>query len=436
MDRINAAKIIAVIVGLAGLTVMLGRLFKIDLLKPAARKKAEAEMNAYHHELTVVNERLREKMNMLQERDQRLYDAGMELEAQKAVIESEKDRLEVILERIGEGLIVINEDRDIDLINDRAKEILGYTRESGIPESYKKFFLLQLWKEMHENKTAIVRKEVILQRPREAILMVTMAHLHTGRSKEGFVVVLRDVTLERHIEKMKSDFVANVSHEIRSPMAPMKDALSLVLDGTAGPITEAQKRFLTILDENMNRLSRLIDDFLDLSKIESGGIELKREDVDINVLVKDTVELIRAFAVRKGISFSVRSTGSPLVTHCDKDRVTQVIINLATNAVKFTPNGGSVRVEAALDVGRGIPHAYSDGDSVLVSVSDTGPGMAPEEAKELFNRYKQLASPEKIKGTGLGLAISRAIIEMHGGKIWVESQAGKGSTFKFTLPIT
>jgi len=389
-------------------------------------------------QLQALNDRLREKMNVIQEKDQRLYDTTIEMKAQQDLLQAEKDRLEVILEQMGEGLMVINEHKEISLINNQAKDILGYAKDAEIPEGYKKFFVLQLWKEMHESKTSIVKKEIALERPRGAILMVTLARLRSAisssasceipKSAGGFVVVLRDITLEKEIEKMKSDFVANVSHEIRSPMAPMKEALSLVLDGTAGTISDTQKRFLSIINDNMERLVRLINDLLDLSKIEAGRMELKKEKVDISGLIKDTVESIRVYAVKKGINLSLAAGEQALNIECDKDRITQVIINLVMNAVKFTPENGAVRVDA------GRP--TSNGDRyILVSVTDTGPGMTLEEADALFNRFKQLDRPEKVKGTGLGLAISKAIIEMHGGKIWVESESGKSSAFKFTLPI-
>lgn len=254
------------------------------------------------------------------------------------------------------------------------------------------------------------------------------------------MAVLRDITIEKQIEKMKSDFVANVSHEIRSPMAPMKDALSLVLDGTAGPLADSQKKFLTILDTNMQRLVRLINDLLDLSRIEAGRIELKKETVDISALVKDTVESIRVYVVKKGISLSIIDEGKPLKIECDRDRIIQVVINLVMNAIKFTPEGGSVTVETRIHADkntddRGYPRKSASTKFAEICVKDTGPGLTPDEADALFNRFKQLASPEKVQGTGLGLAISKAIVETHGGRIWVESEPDKGSKFVFTLPV-
>lgn len=161
------------------------------------RKKMDYALKKYANDLEKLNNKLREKMNDLQEKDQRLYDASLELEARKELIQSEKARLEIILGQMGEGLIVINEKNGIDLINNQAVKILGYERSSDIPEGYKKFFILQLWKEIHESNAGIVRKELILQRPREAVLLVTLAPLRVGNEKQGFVAVLREITVEK-----------------------------------------------------------------------------------------------------------------------------------------------------------------------------------------------------------------------------------------------
>jgi len=412
------------------------------------RKKAEESAYRYTKDLERLNAKLRTAMNEVQEKDQRLLDTTEELKAinqelqssrdeleatlnelaaQKEFLSADKERLDTIVRQMGEGVLVINEDKEIELINDKAKEILGYAEQEVIPDGYKKFFILQLWKELHAQDKEVIKKELRLQRPKDIVLMITLGRLR-GR-KGGFVAVMRDISFEKQVEQMKSDFVANVSHEIRSPMAPMKDALSLILDGTAGPLSEQQRKFLELLDNNMKRLLRLVNDLLDLSKIEAGKMEIKKECVNIQFLTKDIVDTIGVYALKKKLDLSFSVKGNLPEIDCDKDRITQVIINLVMNAIKFTPEGS--RVAIAVSEGKKL----GDKRYIQVSVSDTGPGMAKEEVNILFSRFKQLVSPEKVKGTGLGLAISKAIIEMHGGRIWVESEIGKGSTFNFTLPV-
>ncbi|MBU1922593.1 PAS domain-containing protein [Patescibacteria group bacterium] len=462
---------------------------EIDILKRQIRElhglKSELEkskqgLKRYEEKTDDLNTGFRELSNLLQEKDQRLLDNKdklsevnkellesrdeleatlNQLEAQRQLLLFEKNRLQTVIQHMGEGVLVIDSEKNIESMNERAKEILGFEGERDMPIGYKMSFILKLWKELHESRKDIVKKELHIHTPREAVLMITLACLPKKECSEGFVVVIRDITFEKRVEKMKSDFVANVSHEIRSPMAPMKETLSLVLDGTAGPITEKQKEVLTILNDNLERLLRLVNDLLDLSRIEAGKIELRRERVDMASLVKCTVESINVYANRKKIDMSIEAgQGLPKVS-CDKDRITQVIINLVMNAVKFTPEGGKVSVQCTMDEGRGMEdegrgmrdegrgmkdegrgmrdeRSSKDRTSFIrINVADTGPGMTKEDTEALFERFKRLTGPATVKGTGLGLSIAKAIIEIHKGKIWVESEPGKGSVFCFTLPV-
>tara|TARA_Y100000031_G_scaffold139371_1_gene166019 strand:- start:683 stop:2227 length:1545 start_codon:yes stop_codon:yes gene_type:complete len=385
------------------------------------QKVAENSLKKYTNELEALNDKIRGKMNEIQEKDQRLLNTAINLKDSNM-------RLDTIIQQMGEGIIVINEKKEIELINKRAKEMLGYKGDQKIPASYKKFFVLQLWKELHESNQLILKKDMKLERPREMEISVVLARLSEKESQGGFVAVMRDITFEKEVERMKSDFVANVSHEIRSPMAPMKDALGLVLDETAGPLNEKQKKFLLLLDNNMNRLVRLINDLLDLSKIEAGKMPINKEMINIGYVVKDTVESIRLYATKKNIDLAIKVEKALPQISCDIDRITQVIVNLVMNAIKFTPEDGKIRIKIECPKGKNKKF-------IEVSIKDTGPGMTQERADLLFNRFKQLVSPSAVKGTGLGLSISKAIIEMHGGAIQLESKPGKGSTFKFTLPI-
>jgi signal transduction histidine kinase len=158
--------------------------------------------------------------------------------------------------------------------------------------------------------------------------------------------------------------------------------------------------------------------------VEAGKFEIYKSPSDLTKIVRDTVESMMVLAEKKAIKMFVDMEDNIPNVNCDRDRIIQVVMNLVTNAIKFTPEGGRVM----LDVGRGTL-------DVVISVSDTGPGIDVEDTNALFDRYKQLDSAERTRGTGLGLAISKAIVEAHGGKIWVESEKGKGSVFRFTLPI-
>ncbi|MGH7773294.1 MAG: sensor histidine kinase [Candidatus Binatia bacterium] len=230
----------------------------------------------------------------------------------------------------------------------------------------------------------------------------------------------------RELDHMKSDFVSNVSHEFRTPLTAIKASVDNMLDGVTGQLNEKQAGYLMRIKGNADRLSRLINDLLDLSRIEAGRIDFKPSYFAIVPLVKEVAESLRTVAGEKLISLEIASPDASVITWGDRDKVSQVLMNLIGNAVKFTPLSGKVTVAVE----------KNGGQWVQISVADTGPGILPEEANKIFDKFYQAAQvdKQKTKGTGLGLAISKALVEMHGGKIWVESEGGKGSTFSFTLP--
>jgi signal transduction histidine kinase len=228
------------------------------------------------------------------------------------------------------------------------------------------------------------------------------------------------------LDRLKSDFVSNVSHELRTPLTAIKGAVDLVLREVAGPLTEKQTHYLTRVRSNTQHLAGLINDLLDLSKIESGKTEMKSNRVSLAGLVHEVVETLRPVAAEKVIALEATISEPSILVWADRDKVNQVLMNLIGNAIKFTPAQGRITVSAS----------RSGKESVQVSVSDTGPGIAPDEKEKIFDKFYQIAQvgDVKPKGTGLGLAICRALVELHGGRIWVESEASGGSTFYFTLP--
>jgi len=231
----------------------------------------------------------------------------------------------------------------------------------------------------------------------------------------------------KELDRMKSDFVSHVSHELRTPLTAIKGAVDLILREVAGPLTEKQIHYLTRVRSNTQHLAGLINDLLDLSKIESGRIEVKSSRVSLGGLVHEAVEALRPVAAEKVIALEATLREPSILVWADRDKINQVLTNLIGNAIKFTPVQGRVTVSAS----------RNGGESVQVSVSDTGPGVPPGEKEKIFAKFYQIAkvNGENSKGTGLGLAISKALVELHGGKIWVESEPGRGSTFSFTLPV-
>lgn len=225
--------------------------------------------------------------------------------------------------------------------------------------------------------------------------------------------------------KAKAEFASAVSHELRAPLAVIKEGIAIVLDGTDGPINKKQRTFLEIAKKNVDRLVELISDILDFHNFESGKMVFKMDDNDINETVKESTAVMAARAKDKRLNFILNLDDKLPRVKFDKNKIMQVLTNLTGNAVKFTDKG-SVSVTTALDE-----------DFIKVSVHDTGVGIRQEDTPMLFQYFEQIGrgAERETGGTGLGLAISKRIIEQHHGRIWAESEFGKGSTFTFVLPV-
>jgi len=226
----------------------------------------------------------------------------------------------------------------------------------------------------------------------------------------------------KEVDKMKMDFFSLMSHELRTPLTSIKEGTNLFLEGKGGEITEKQKKLLTIISEESDRLIGLVNSVLDLSKLESGLLTFNYTRADLAPLITRVVNEVVLLAEAKRIKIN-RDVGDLPMLLMDTERILQVLRNLLSNALKFTPSNGMVSISAR----------YSE-QSVIVSVVDTGPGIPKEHAAVIFDKFRQIPGAGKFPGTGLGLAIVKHIIQTHGGSVWVQSEEGSGSTFSFQLP--
>jgi len=233
--------------------------------------------------------------------------------------------------------------------------------------------------------------------------------------------------LERASE-LKSRFLANMSHELRTPLNSIIGFSEMLLTEDLGPLSETQRDFLATVSRNGHHLLALINDLLDLSKIEAGRLSLQAEPLDLGTVLREAAESVRAQVEKRRHQLDLQGPEAPLTVRADRIRVRQILLNLLSNAIKFTNEGGRITVTARLDDG---------GHMARVAVTDTGIGISPEDQKKLFQEFVQLdaAASRRYEGTGLGLALSRRLVEQHGGAMGVESAAGRGSTFWFTLPV-
>jgi len=228
-------------------------------------------------------------------------------------------------------------------------------------------------------------------------------------------------TASRH----KSEFLANMSHELRTPLNAIIGFSEVLAEGMFGDVNGKQAEYLADILESGRHLLSLINDILDLSKIEAGRMELEPSSFHLPTAIDNTLILVRERAQRRDIRLACTVDDHLGTIRADERKVKQVLLNLLSNALKFTPEGGNVDVRARAN----------DGVAEL-SVADTGVGISPEDQQAVFEEFRQVgAAAKKTEGTGLGLAISRKLIELHGGRLWVESTLGAGSTFTFTLPL-
>jgi signal transduction histidine kinase len=237
-------------------------------------------------------------------------------------------------------------------------------------------------------------------------------------------MIATDLSEQRAIEKMKDEFVSVVSHELRTPLTSIKGALGLLVGGVTGPLPPKAGEMAQIALSNSERLSRLVDDILDLQRIESGRITMDKRLCNVAALMKESSESVRLVAEGEGVTIEVSPCAGSI--NADQERMVQGLVNLLGNAIKFTPRGG--RIEFA---------AEGTDRSVMFRVEDNGRGIPKDKLETVFERFQQVdASDAREKGgTGLGLAIVRSIVQQHNGRVWAESELGKGSKFYVQLPL-
>jgi two-component system phosphate regulon sensor histidine kinase PhoR len=342
-------------------------------------------------------------------------------------IYDEKRKLEVILENMADGIIVIDRDLKIKLANPAAQMILGIKpldiQGRPIIEVVFNHHLLELLQEVNLHQE-VFESELTLRFPTDKKLHVFLAPLKDQAGVLfGSIVVLHDLTQIRRLERVRQDFVANVSHELRTPITSIKAMTETLLRG-AWQDNTVFLRYLEAINNESDRLSNLINDLLALTKLDA-KTEVKKEPVDLGALIAEVQE--RFAPVEKatpGLEI-VPLNSLPMIAG-NRDQLKQVLINLLDNAFKYTPPGGQIRVSA-----------WQEGEMIKIAVADTGIGIPLEDQSRIFERFYRVdkARSREIGGTGLGLSIVKHIVESHGGRVEVESALNQGSVFSFTVPV-
>jgi two-component system phosphate regulon sensor histidine kinase PhoR len=364
----------------------------------------------------------------------RLQDELRDLQIRSQVAERETRHTEAILYSLRDAVLVVDGSDRLLMANEPAARLLGFRALEAqhqplaevLGRAHAEF--VALLQQSRRSRTEATRRELQFTQADRPRLYDTIVSCVQEEGKVcGVVAVLHDITKEKEVAQMKNDFVSHVSHELKTPLASITAYAEMLVDGEADD-EETRKEFYAIIQSQAQRLNRLIEDILNISRIESGLIQVNKEQASLTILIEEQLQMIRRYAEEKQITVN---SPRPIVydqVYVDKDMISQVIINLLSNAIKYTPAGGAVTIGAQVDEGAGL---------VRVSVTDTGAGIPEEEIGRLFEKFYRVRTNNRLaKGTGLGLNLVKQIVEtVHGGRVFVTSKVAVGSTFGFELPL-
>jgi two-component system, OmpR family, phosphate regulon sensor histidine kinase PhoR len=338
-------------------------------------------------------------------------------------ISDEKNKLAAILSSVADGVIMTDSRSNILLANPAAESLFNFKEDqvSGKP-------LIEVV--FNHEIDQLLKKCLVTQQKQNALIDTTdgkflrvVAIPFKTDSLTGSLVLLQDLTELHNLQAMRREFVGNVSHELRTPLAGIKAIVETLQDGAIND-KEVALDFLNKVNTEVDSLTQMVNELIELSRIETGKVKLILTSVDLNNVVKEVVSRLIPQAERKQIDIVTHLSENLPRVQADPDRVQQVISNIIHNAIKFTPETGKIKVDT-----------ISGPDSVTVKIGDNGIGISKGDLPHIFERFFKADKSRSNSGSGLGLAIAKHIIQAHGGKIWVESQEGRGSTFSFTLPF-
>ena len=359
-------------------------------------------------------------------RIQELTEERERILAKVEALEAQNNRLQTLLESMVEGMIALDADTRILSINTSVEKIFGIKKK----EAQGKFFLEAIPNndiaEVIQNvleESKFVSCELSLVWPVQKIFQINASPILQNGTVRGCLIVIHDITEIRNLERVRSDFVANVSHEIKTPLTSIKGFVETLLEGALED-KENSRHFLQIIRDHADRLDVLVNDLLDLAYLESQEAAIEKVSVNLKGLADEVLAGFTSQLNRKAIEAKNDLSGD-LIVQADKDKMGQVFTNLIDNAIKFNRHSGSIRI-----------YAEDIKDGIKITVEDSGAGIPPKDIPRIFERFYRVdkARSRELGGTGLGLSIVKHIVELHGGRVGVESTEGLGSQFWFTLP--
>jgi len=400
-----------------------------EKLTEAARRIGQGHLNQ-KIDITTNDEigELGSEFNKMTER-LRMYE---EMNVSQLIVEKKKS--EAIVASIPDPVIMADEGNKVLLMNQAAKRLLQIDGTDWQGKSLGQIVSDDRWLKLLSgggvSAEELAKRDTLLsiQRPGEQALYFRPRQttiVDESKNILGVVTLLQDVTRFKNLDRMKSEFIATVSHELRTPLTSINMAVDIISQEVLGKVNERQRDMLTTAKDDCERLTKLVKELLDMSRLESGKYELKRERINLRSLVEEALKPLRLQFREKGIRLETEIPADTPEVPGDQRQLSWVVANLVSNALRYTPADGTVTV-----------HSDLLSDSVRVSVKDSGRGIPPDAVEVIFDKFVQIKqSTDATPGSvGLGLAIAKEVVEAHGGRIWVESSVGRGSTFFFTIP--
>lgn len=349
------------------------------------------------------------------------------LERQSRKRNRERDRLHTVLHVMTDGVIMLNKHGYVSIINPAAARILNIKGDEALNKSFvqlvKDYRIAEVWLTCIKHN---LEQSSTLELANEAYVRIIVTPFLRGAAN-GYLVLMQDLSHLHRLETVRRDFISNLSHELRTPLASIKALVDTLRDGAIED-PPAAERFLERMEVEVDEMTQMVQELLELSRIESGQAPLRLFPTAVASLVEPVVARLQAQAERASLTLNIVLAPDLPEVMVDADRVRTVILNLVHNAIKFTPQGGYITISA-----RPIPD--TNPEAVVIAVADTGIGIPAEETPRIFERFYKADRARSGGGTGLGLAIAKHTVHVHNGHIWVESTEGVGSTFSFTLPL-
>ncbi|RME40520.1 MAG: GAF domain-containing protein, partial [Caldilineae bacterium] len=358
-------------------------------------------------------------------------------------VRSEARKNEAIVEGIADGVLVLDADHSIQLINPAAANLLGmeaHTLQNQrldallpvAPASLEEELLHQLYRILLTEQPHLEEREGHRTEPHrieignKVVLVILSSVTLSPNAPPSTLVVLRDISREAELERIKNEFISTVSHELRTPMTSIKGYTDLLAAEKVGQLNPMQRKFVQVIKNNADRLTSLVNDILDISRIDTGRVKLDLQLIPLQPIIQETIASLSTQIEEKNLTLTLHLPPDIPPVYADANRVTQVMVNLVGNAVKYTRPGDRITITATPRAGM-----------LQIDVADTGLGISPEDQQRVFDRFfrAERDANSLVDGTGLGLPIAKMFIEMMGGRIWLKSELGAGSTFSFTLPL-